>query len=74
MTYSSYLAHTHLIFKDLTLVPLDKLFTDRMSIIMFVVEYELLHKSMIQMFPKVNYLCVNNGGISDFILHVYTDQ
>ena len=52
MTFSPYLAHTDPIFKDLTILPLDKIFIDRIGITMFKVEYELLPKSVIQMFSK----------------------
>ena len=52
MTFSPYLAHTDPIFKDLTILPLDKIFVDRIGITMFKVEYELLPKSVIQMFSK----------------------
>ena len=53
MTFSPYLAHTDPIFKDLTILPLDKIFIDRIGITMFKVEYELLPKSVIQMFSKI---------------------
>ena len=53
MTFSPYLAHTDPIFKDLTILPLDKIFIDRIGITMFKVEYELLSKSVIQMFSKI---------------------
>ena len=52
MTFSLYLAHTDPIFKDLTILPLDKILIDRIGITMFKVEYELLPKSVIQMFSK----------------------
>ena len=39
MTYSSYLAHTGPIFIDLTLLPFNQIFIDRMGITMFKVEY-----------------------------------
>ena len=47
MTFSPYLAHTDTIFKDLTILPLNKSFIDRIGITMFKVEYELLPKSVI---------------------------
>ena len=52
MTFSPYLAHTDPIFKDLTILPLDKIFIDRIEITMFKIEYELLPKSVIQVFSK----------------------
>ena len=52
MTFSSFLAHTDPIFEDLAILPLDKIFIDRIAITMFNVEYELLPKSVIQMFSK----------------------
>ena len=52
MTFSPYLAHTDPIFKDLTILPFDKIFIDRIAFTMFKIEYELLPKSVIQMFSK----------------------
>ena len=52
MTFSPYLAHTDPIYKDLAILPFDKIFIDRIGITMFKVEYELLPKSVIQMFSK----------------------
>ena len=52
MTFSPYLAHTDPICKDLANLPFDKIFIDRIGITMFKVEYELLPKSVIQMFSK----------------------
>ena len=52
MTFSPYLAHTGPIFTDLAILPFDKIFIDRISIMMFKVEYELLPKSVTQMFSK----------------------
>ena len=52
MTSSPYLAHTKPIYKDLATLPFDKIFMDRIGITMFKVEYELLPKSVIQMFFK----------------------
>ena len=48
MTFSPYLAHTDPIYKDLAILPFDKL-----GITMFKVEYELLPKSVIQMCSKI---------------------
>ena len=47
MTLSSYLVHTDPIFKNLALLPLDKIYIDRIGITMFNIEYELLNKSVI---------------------------
>ena len=52
MIFSPYLAHTDPIYKDLEILPLDQIFIDRIGITMFKVEYELLPKSVIQMFSK----------------------
>ena len=52
MTFSPYLAHTGPIFIDLAILPFDKIYIDRISIMMFKVEYELLPKSVTQMFSK----------------------
>ena len=52
MTISPYLVHTDPIFKNLTILPLDNFFIDRIGITMFKAEYELLPKSVIQMFSK----------------------
>ena len=52
MTFSPYLAHTAPIFIDLAILPFTKIFIDRIGITMFKVEYELLPKSVTQMFTK----------------------
>ena len=52
MTFSPYLAHTAPIFIDLAILPFNKIFIDRICITMFKVEYELLLKSVTQMFTK----------------------
>ena len=52
MTVSPYFAHTDPIYKDLPILPFDKIFIDKIAIAMFKVEYELLPKSVIQMFSK----------------------
>ena len=52
MAFSPYLAHTAPIFIDLAILPFNKIFIDRISITMFKVEYELLPKSVTQMFTK----------------------
>ena len=52
MTFSPYLAHTGPIIIDLAILPFDKIFIDRINIMMFKVEYELLPKSVTQMFSK----------------------
>ena len=52
ITFSPYLAHTDPIYKDLAILPFDKIFIDIIGITMFKVEYELLPKSVIQMFSK----------------------
>ena len=52
MTFSLYLAHTGSISIDLAILPFDKIFIDRINILMFKVEYELLPKSVTQMFSK----------------------
>ena len=40
MTYSSYLAHTGPLFKGLKILPVNKLFIDRIGILMFKTTYE----------------------------------
>ena len=52
MTFSPYFAHTAPIFIDLAILPFNKIFTDRIGITMFKVEYELLPISVTQMFTK----------------------
>ena len=52
MTFFPYLAHTAPIFIDLAILPFNKIFIDRIGITMFKVEYELLPKSVTQMFTK----------------------
>ena len=52
MTFSSYLAHTDPIFKNLTILPFNKNCIDRIVITVFKVEYELLPKSVFQVFSK----------------------
>ena len=53
LTFSPYqLAHTAPIFIDLAILPFNKIFIDRIGITMFKVEYELLPKSVTQMFTK----------------------
>ena len=53
MTFSPYLAHTAHIFIDLAILPFNKIFIDRIGITMFKIEYELLPKSVTQMFTKI---------------------
>ena len=50
-----FLAHTGLIFMDLAILPLDKTFIDRISMTTSLskIEYELLLKSVTQMFKKI---------------------
>ena len=52
MTFSPYLAHTDPLFKSLEILPMDKIFIDRMGITMFKVTYELIPKSIHQLFSK----------------------
>ena len=68
-----YLAHTSLIFKDITILPLDKLFIDtRIGITMFNVVYELLPKPLIQIFSK-NRDIHSNDARNGNLLRVSTD-
>ena len=53
MTLSPYLAHTDPIYKNLAILPFGKIFIDSKGITMFKVEYELLPKSVIQLFSKI---------------------
>ena len=50
-----FLAHTGLIFMDLAILPLDKTFIDKISMTTSLskIEYELLLKSVTQMFKKI---------------------
>ena len=52
MTFSPYPAHTDPLFKSLEILPMDKIFIDRMGITMFKVTYELIPKSIHQLFSK----------------------
>ena len=52
MTFSPYLAHTDPLFKSLEILPIDKIFIDRIRITMFKVTYELVPKSIRQRFSK----------------------
>ena len=52
MTFSPYLAHTDPLFKDLKIMPVNKLFIDRIGIVMFKATYALLPKSITQLFKK----------------------
>ena len=52
MTFSPYLAHTAPIFIDLVILTFHKICIDRIGLTMFKVEYELLPKSVTQMFTK----------------------
>ena len=52
MTFSPYLAHTDPLFKDLKILPVNKLFIDRIGIVMFKATYDLLPKSITQLFSK----------------------
>ena len=53
MTFSPYLAHTDPLFKNLEILPIDKIFIDRIGITMFKVTYELVPKSV-----KYTRLCI----------------
>ena len=52
MTFSPYLAHTDPLFKGLKILPVNKLYIDRIGIIMFKATYDLLPKSITQLFSK----------------------
>ena len=52
MTFSPYLAHTDPFFKSLEILPMDKSFIDRIGITIFKVTYELIPKSIHQLFSK----------------------
>ena len=52
MTFSPYLAHTDSLFKGLKILPVNKLYIDRIGIIMFKATYDLLPKSITQLFSK----------------------
>ena len=52
MTFSPYLAHTEPLFKSLEILPIDKIFIDRIGITMFKVTYELVPKSIHQLFSE----------------------
>ena len=50
MTSSPYFAHTDPLFKSLEILPMDKFFIDRIGTTMFKVTYELIPKSIHQLF------------------------
>ena len=52
MTFSPYLAHTDPLFKNLEILPIDKICIDRIGITMFKVTYELIPKPIDQLFSK----------------------
>ena len=52
MTFSSNLAHTDPIYKDLAILLFEKIFIDRIGITMFKLEYELPPKAVIQILSK----------------------
>ena len=52
MKFSLYLAHTDPLFKSLAILPIDKIFIDRIEITMLKVTYELIPKSIHQLFSK----------------------
>ena len=52
MTFSPYLAHTDSLFIGLKILPVNKLYIDRIGIIMFKATYDLLPKSITQLFSK----------------------
>ena len=52
MTFSPYLAHTDPLFKGLKILPVNKLYIDRIGIIKFKATYDLLPKSITQLFSK----------------------
>ena len=52
MTFSPYHAHTDPLFKDLKILSVNKLFIDRIGIVMFKATYDLLPKSITQLFSK----------------------
>ena len=56
MTFSQYLAHTDPLFKDLEIMPIDKMIIDRIGITMFKVTYELVPKSILPCADKTLYL------------------
>ena len=52
MTFSLYLAHTDPLFKSLEILPIYKIFIDRTGITMLKVNYELVPKSIHQLFSR----------------------
>ena len=70
MTFSPYLAHTDPIFKDLKILPVNKLFIDRIGIVMFKATYDLLPKSITQLFSKNKDIHSDNTRSKD-LLRVY---
>ena len=52
MTFSLYLAHTDPVFKSFEILPIDKIFMDRIGITMFKVTYKLIPKSIHLLFSK----------------------
>ena len=52
MPFSPYLAHTDPLFKSLEILPIDKIFIDKIGTTMFKVTYELVPNPIHQLFSK----------------------
>ena len=67
MTFSPHLAHTDPFFKSLEILPIDKNFIDRIRITMFKVTYELIPKSIHQLFSKNKDIHSHNSRNKDLL-------
>ena len=72
MTFSPYLSHTDSLLKNLEILPIDKMFIDRIGITKFKVTYELIPKSIHQLFSKNKDIHLHNTRNKD-LLRVSTD-
>ena len=52
MTFSSYLEHSAPIFKSLELLPIEKVFINRVAIVMFKISCDMLPKTMAKLYSK----------------------
>ena len=70
MTFSPYLAHTDPLFKDLQTLPVNKLFIDRLAIVIFKATYDLLPKSITQLFSR-NKVINSYDAKSNYLLRIF---
>ena len=67
MTFSPYLAHTDPLFKNLEILPINKIFIHRIGITMFKVTYELVPKSIHQLFSRNKDIHSNDNKNKDLL-------